>query len=163
MFVCLYVPLFHSLPIIQFQIWAQIWNPLAKADVLKLFAHWSGHKQKLFSMKTVFHRCVSVPYVCLSVSLSHMCVCPICMCVRPMCVCLSHVSFLFILQLLCLPSPKAEQKAAGGGLIASVYTRYIVDQCVTCESRSVRARSFAQQSPICFRKVAAEVTTLVMR
>ena len=41
------------------------------------------------------------------------------MCVCPMCVCLSHMSFLFILQLLYLPPPKGEQKAAGGGLIAS--------------------------------------------
>ena len=47
------------------------------------------------------------------------CVCPMCVCLSHMCVCLSHMSFLFILQLLYLPPPKGEQKAAGGGLIAS--------------------------------------------
>ena len=44
MFVCLYVRKNNPLPMIQFQIWAQIWNPWAKVDVLRLFAHWSDHK-----------------------------------------------------------------------------------------------------------------------
>ena len=56
--------------------------------------------------------CLSVPHVCLSVCLSHMCVS----------VCLSHMPvFLTILQYLYLPPPKGEQKAAGGGPLASIY------------------------------------------
>ena len=66
-----------------------------------------------------------------------MCVCPICVSVCPIGVCLSHVSFLFILQLLYLPPPKDEQNVAGGGLFASVakfsdeYWKHYSQKCVT--------------------------------
>ena len=47
-FVCLDVRKINPLPIVQFQIWAQIWNPLAKVDVLRLVRTKSDHKQKIF-------------------------------------------------------------------------------------------------------------------
>ena len=68
--------------------------------------------------------CVSVPYV----SLSHMCVFPTCVSVPHVRLSFMWVcpnAFLWILQLLYLPPPKGEQKAAGGGLFASTWKEYL--------------------------------------
>ena len=46
--ICLYIRKNDPFPITQFQIWGQISNPLAKAEVLSLFGAWSDHNQKFF-------------------------------------------------------------------------------------------------------------------
>ena len=84
--------------------------------VVKTILEAIGAQTKKFQHKFIFkltNVCLSVPYVCLSVP-------HVCLSVPYVCLSVPYVLSLVILQLLYLPPPKGEQKAAGGGLLASI-------------------------------------------